>query len=65
VPTLIFHGNEDETVPVEQSKKTAGQIDICRLEIIEGADHVYSKIENFEKMLFLISEFIIQHSLDL
>lgn len=64
IPTLIVHGDEDETVPIGQSKKTASLIQNCRLEIIEGADHTYSKAEHFEKMLDLISEFIVGQSQD-
>lgn len=59
VPTLIVHGDQDETVPLEQSKRTADLIPNCRLEIIEGADHVYSRPEHFEQLLDLISDFII------
>ncbi len=62
LPALIVHGDKDETVPVEQSKKTAGLIENCRLEIIEGADHRYSNPKHFEKMLDLISQFIINNS---
>jgi alpha/beta superfamily hydrolase len=62
VAALIVHGDEDETVPVEQSRKTASLIQNCRLEIIEGADHTYSDTSHFEKMLDLISEFIIEQS---
>ena len=62
IPTLIVHGNEDETVPIEQSKRTTSLIENCKLEIIEGGDHTYSKAEHFEKMLDLISEFIIAQS---
>ena len=61
IPTLIVHGDKDESVPVEQSKKTAKIIKNCRLEIIKGADHGYSKPEDFEKMLSLISNFIINN----
>lgn len=61
IPTLIVHGDEDKTVPIEQSKKTADIVENCKLEIITGADHKYSKPEEFEKMLDLISKFIIEH----
>ena len=60
IPTLIVHGDNDESVPIEQSKKTASLIENCKSEIIEGADHRYSKPEDFEKMLDLISKFIIE-----
>jgi len=62
IPTLIVHGDKDETVPIEQSKKTASLIENCRLEIIKGGDHTYSKADNFEKMLDLISKFVIKNS---
>jgi dipeptidyl aminopeptidase/acylaminoacyl peptidase len=62
IPTLIVHGDKDETVPLEQSKKTASLIENCRLEIIGGGDHTYSEPEHFEKMLDLISEFIVEQS---
>ena len=61
IPTLIVHGDNDESVPIEQSKKTASLIENCKSEIIEGADHRYSKPEDFEKMLDLISKFIIEN----
>jgi len=62
IPALIVHGDEDETVPIEQSMKTARLIESCRLEIIKGGDHTYSNPEHFEKLLGLISEFIIENS---
>ena len=58
-PTLIVHGDRDKTVPLEQSQKACGVIPSCRLEVIRGADHIYSKPEHFEKMLRSISDFII------
>lgn len=61
IPTLIVHGDNDESVPIEQSKKTANLIENCKLEIIEGAGHRYSKPEDFEKMLDLIFKFIIEN----
>lgn len=61
IPTLIVHGNKDETVPFEQSLKTAKLISNCRLEILDGADHIYSQPAHFEKMLDLISSFVLDH----
>lgn len=52
VPTLIIHGDRDNVVPVEQSKKLAAIIPGCRLEIISGAGHRYSEApEHFEQMV--------------
>ncbi len=62
IPTLIVHGEKDEIVPVNQSKKTAGLIENCKLEVIKGADHGYTKKEDFERMIKIVSEFI-THSL--
>lgn len=62
IPTLIVHGDKDESVPIEQSKKIASIIRDCRLEIIKGADHLYSEPEHRERMLNLISKFIIENS---
>lgn len=62
VPTLIVHGDADESVPVEQSLKLASELSDCRLEIIRDADHRYSRPEDFETMLGLISAFILEHA---
>lgn len=59
IPVLIVHGNQDEIVPVEQSIKTASLLPNARLEVLEGADHIYSQPKHFDRMLELISEFII------
>lgn len=59
--TLMVHGDKDETVPVEQSEKTARLIRDCGLEIIEGADHIYSNPKDFERMIFLISDFFLKN----
>ncbi len=61
IPALIVHGDYDETVPLEQSKKTSKLIKNCRLEIIKGADHRYTKPEHFKKVIDLISEFIFEN----
>jgi dipeptidyl aminopeptidase/acylaminoacyl peptidase len=62
VPTLLVHGDSDETVPLEQSRKAASLIPDGCLKVIEGADHVYSNPKHFEKMLDLISRFIFEIS---
>ncbi len=62
IPTLIVHGDKDESVPIEQSRKIARIIKSCKLEIIDGADHRYSKPRDFERMLYLLSKFIIDPS---
>jgi hypothetical protein len=62
IPVLIVHGTKDETVPLAQSQKTARLIENCRLKIIQGCDHVYTNPEHFERLLDLISKFIIKNS---
>ncbi len=61
-PTLIVHGTEDRTVPLEQSKKAARLIPNCQLKIVQGADHAYSQPEHFQQMLELVAEFIVDRS---
>jgi uncharacterized protein len=62
VPTLIVHGDNDEAVPVKQSKKTSTLIKNCKLEIIEGADHRFSDPKHFETVIGLIVSWIVKHS---
>jgi len=61
IPTLIIHGDKDESVPVKQSIKSAKLIKGCRLEIIRGADHRYTDPKHFKKMYKLVTEFIINN----
>jgi uncharacterized protein len=60
VPVLIVHGDKDKTVSVEQSKKTARILKNSRLKIIKGADHRFSKINDFEEVLKIVSEFVFE-----
>jgi pimeloyl-ACP methyl ester carboxylesterase len=59
-PTLIVHGDQDESVPVEQSVKLASLIPDCRLEILKGADHRYSFDPDFAEMLRHIRDFCVE-----
>ena len=58
-PTIVVHGDNDTEVPIEQSIKLATIIPDCKLEIIPGADHKFTNPEDFQKLVNLISEFII------
>jgi dipeptidyl aminopeptidase/acylaminoacyl peptidase len=60
IPTLIIHGSKDETVPLGQSRRASALIENSRLEVIQGADHRYTNPDDFEKMLDLISGFVIE-----
>ncbi len=61
IPAFIVHGELDEMVPLDQSKKTCKLMKNCRLKIIKGADHCYTKPEHFKKAIDLISEFIFEN----
>lgn len=58
-PTLIVHGDADKDVPIVQSIKISTLIENCHLQIFHGADHRFSKSEDFEKMIHTIAEFIV------
>lgn len=61
IPTLIVHGDADESVPVEQSQKTATLIKDCRLEILPGADHLFSTPYDLQKSITLFVDFMVEH----
>ncbi len=61
VPTLIVHGDRDKTVPVSQSKKLAGFIKDCQLNIIAGADHKFSESDDFINMIKVVTKYIGKH----
>ncbi len=61
VPTLIVHGDCDESVPLEQSRKTAGLIRDCSLREIRGADHNYTDPKHRAMMIKMITGFIAGH----
>ena len=62
IPTLVVHGDLDEAVPVEQSIKISKILQNSKLAIIKGADHRYSDPGLFNKMIKVISDFIIKNS---
>lgn len=58
VPTLIVHGDEDETVPIKTSANQAAEgIENTRFEIIEGAPHGLN-ISHKEKFNEILISFI-------
>lgn len=59
-PTLIVHGDADIDVPIAQSIKISTLIPNCQLEIFPGTDHRFSRPDDFEKMIEVISDFIIK-----
>ncbi|MFQ5762637.1 MAG: alpha/beta hydrolase [Candidatus Bathyarchaeia archaeon] len=56
-PILVIHGSADETVPVEHAQKLYEHASHPKsLEIIEGADHVFSGQEHLDKAIELSLE---------
>lgn len=58
VPTLIVHGDADETVPVEQSQKLHSLLPNSQLIILPGADHRFSRPEDMVQYQAEISKFL-------
>lgn len=53
-PILILHSSSDEVVPLEHAQKLhEAAPEPKRLEIVEGADHVFSKNEHLNKIIDL------------
>ncbi|MCK4540579.1 alpha/beta fold hydrolase [Candidatus Parcubacteria bacterium] len=60
IPTLIVHGDKDESVPIEQSRKIVALIQNSELVEIKDGGHQFNNPGEFNKMLDLISSFIIK-----
>ena len=62
IPTLIVHGDADEVVPVEQSRRlAAGLGGPHSLVVIPGADHHFSNPLHFREMSTRIAEWLTDH----
>ncbi len=63
-PTLIIHGETDEYVPFDQSLRLFDTLrlpnDRREMEAIPGANHEFSKPEDFEKMATRIAQWMIK-----
>jgi len=62
IPTLIVHGDEDETVPYKQSAKTSKLIPDCKLHTVTGGNHRYDNPKHREEMWEVIVDFIVELS---
>ena len=60
IPTIIVHGDSDESVPVEQSIRLSKLIPDCKLVLIKKADHRYTNLEHYKKMSQTFVEFILK-----
>jgi len=62
IPTLIVQGEKDELVPLHQSGRLMQALQGKRqLEIIRGADHGFTKGEDFKKMTTLLIDWMVKH----
>jgi len=62
IPTLIVQGEKDELVPLHQSSRLMGALQGKRqLEILRGADHGFTKGEDFKQMAMLLTDWMVKH----
>lgn len=65
VPTLIVQGDKDEHVPLHQSQRLHDALQVKKhLELLPGADHQFTKGEDFSRMSTLIAHWLISHLTD-
>jgi hypothetical protein len=61
-PTLIVQGDKDEHVPLHQSRKLFEALRGRKhLEMLPGADHQFTKGEDFNRMITLIAGWLTDH----
>ncbi len=62
VPTLIVQGDKDEYVPLHQSQRLLEALPgEKRLQILPGADHGFTKGEDFRAMTTLLVDWMTGH----
>jgi pimeloyl-ACP methyl ester carboxylesterase len=58
-PTIIVQGDEDEHVPLHQSRQLYDALWVTKhLELLPGADHQFTKGEDFKRMTNVIAEWL-------
>lgn len=61
-PTLIVQGEQDECVPLHQSQRLHDVLGgPKRLDLLPGADHQFTRGEDFRRMTTSISDWLITH----
>lgn len=61
-PTLIVQGDQDEFVPLHQSQQLFDMIRAPkRLDLMPGADHQFTRSDDFRTMTTSIAEWLVQH----
>ena len=62
IPALIVQGEKDELVPLHQSSRLMEVLQGKRqLEILRGADHGFTKGEDFKNMTTLLIDWMVKH----
>lgn len=59
IPVIIVHGNKDNIVPIEQSKKVSRIMKNCRLVTLNGAAHNFTKPQ-LKKAVSIFSDFVVE-----
>ncbi|MFO0701748.1 MAG: alpha/beta fold hydrolase [Nitrospira sp.] len=61
-PTVIVQGDKDEHVPLHQSRQLYEALQTKKhLEMLPGADHQFTKGDDFKRMTNVIADWLIQH----
>jgi uncharacterized protein len=61
-PTVIVQGDQDEHVPLHQSRKLYEALRVIKhLEMLPGADHQFTKGEDFTRMTTVIADWLTEH----
>lgn len=64
-PTIIVQGDKDEHVPLHQSQRLYGALQIKKhLELLPGADHQFTRKGDFTRMTKMIADWLITHLTD-
>jgi len=62
VPTLIVQGEQDECVPLHQSRRLHDSLGgLKKLELLPDADHQFTRREDFHQMTTSISNWLVTH----
>ncbi|MFH1591749.1 MAG: alpha/beta hydrolase [Candidatus Woesearchaeota archaeon] len=59
IPVLVIHGTEDESVPIDDSRKLVKYIQKSNLIELTGADHMYTGEKNFDRVVEETVRFIV------
>jgi pimeloyl-ACP methyl ester carboxylesterase len=61
-PTLIVQGEQDECVPLHQSRQLYDRLGgVKRLNLLPSADHQFTRKEDFHQMITSISNWLVSH----